>query len=398
MARRIRLGDARPENTDNHGGRRERRRDRRANGEGGKPRQRADGRWQCKAMVGGVRKTFCGKTASEAREKMKAWLASPASNPEYVAEASTVADVLKAWRDDVARRGKKYRTLKSYESICRNHIEPRMGSVPADKLTGRHVRALLDELAKSPVAIKGKPKHGGEKARIGTRTLELVYVVIGAAFKARIPDLLDNVARPKPPANEMTTWNAKQASAFLAHVDSSGDPHAMLYRLALKTGARLGELLALTVSDFDHRARRLSITKIWNYEYIDPVTHVRKPRPESPKTEWSRRSIPLSVETASALRFFVGRKIANARIFADVPDPKRLSVLMRRAMRKAGVPVIRFHDLRHSFATVALANGTNPKVLSGILGHKSTKLTLDVYSHALPGMGEDDIQRLENVI
>jgi integrase len=244
---------------------------------------------------------------------------------------------------------------------------------------------MLEDMRVSPVAIVGKPKNGKAKRLIGARTCELAYVIVGSALKHLSPDLLKTVEKPKAPPAEMHPWKRAEASRFLKWIDDNRDPNRTLYRLALRTGARKGELLALRVNDFDGSAIR--ITKTFNEKLKQDGR---------PKTPSSRRSIALSTETIA----LINKHIKSTGIRGDdrlfsVGDLRVLTKRMQGVMRAAGVPVIRFHDLRHTFATLALAAHVPIKVVCEMLGHKSVKMTLDVYAHTLPGMHESAVEALE---
>jgi integrase len=361
--------------------------DRRANREGSKPLKRLDGRYQCRVVIGGKTRFFTGSTASIAREKMRAWLRSPeAAEPGSLAAHRNVADLLDVYLARV-KESRADKTYRSYESIVRHHIKPRIGPLNPTKVTSRNITAMLDDMKLSPVAIAGKPKHGKPKRLIGARTRELAYIIVGAAFKSLSPDLLKNVEKPKAKADEMHPWTSAEASRFLQYVYESRDAYRTLYRLALRTGARKGELLALRVNDVDASAGFIRITKSYN-EKLDQ---------DGPtKTPSSRRSIALSSETIAAVKKHIlatGVR-GDDRLFI-IGDVRGLTKQMQRAMRAADIPVIRFHDLRHTFATLALAAHVPIKVVSEMLGHKSVKLTLDVYAHTLPGMHESAVEALE---
>lgn len=361
--------------------------DRRANNEGSKPVRRADGRFQCSVQIRGIRRVFNGATASIAREKMKAWLRSPeAADPGAPQEHRAAASLLDAYLLRI-RDFRADKTYRSYESIIRIHIKPRIGHLHPSRITSQHVSDMLANMRVSPIAIAGKPKHGMPKKLIGPRTCQLAYVIVGAAFKNISPRLLSGVEKPKAKAEEMHPWTSDEASRFLAYVDQHRDPYRTLYRVALRTGARKGELLALRVNDFNPKRQSIKITKSYN----------DKLRADGPtKTPSSRRSIALSKETTAAIRkHILALGVRDDDRLFQTEDVKTLSKRMKRAMRAAGVPVIRFHDLRHTFATLALAAKVPVKVVSEMLGHKSVKLTLDVYAHSLPGMHESAVEALE---
>lgn len=360
---------------------------RRANHEGSKPIRRADGRYQCRVVISGEATFFTGVTASIAREKMRAWLRLPvAAISSKTQEHADVASLLDAYLKRV-KDSKADKTYRSYESIVRQHIKPRIGSINPKKITAGHITSMLDDMKNSPIAIAGKPKHGKPKRLIGARTRELTYIVTRAALKSVGPDLFANVDKPKAKAEEMHPWTSLQASSFLRYVDEIHDTYQTLYRVALRTGARKGELLALRVTDFDAAAGVIRINKSYN----------EKLQEDGPtKTSSSRRSLALSPETVAAIkRHIMATGVrGDDRVF-PAGDIRVLSKRMQRVMRAAGVPVIRFHDLRHTFATLALKTLIPIKVVSEILGHSSVKTTLDIYAHTLPGMHESAVTALE---
>lgn len=361
--------------------------DRRPDHEGSKPVRRANGRYQCSVQINGSRRFFSGETASIAREKMKAWLRSPqAADPTKFDGHMRVSNLLNSYLKRI-KESKADRTYRSYESVIRQHIKPRIGVLDCAKVTSKHISGMLDDMRRSPIAVQGKPKHKREKRLIGARTLELAYIIVGAAFKSASPGLLSGVDKPKAVPEEMHPWKPEEAARFLAYVTQSGDPNGTLYRVALRTGARKGELLALRVNDFDPKAGLIRITKSYNEKIgEDGAT----------KTPSSRRTIALSSATVAAIKkHILATGVRGDERLFPISDVRQLTKHMQRAMRVASVPVIRFHDLRHTFATLALAARVPFKVVSEMLGHKSVKLTLDVYVHTLPGMHESAVEALE---
>jgi hypothetical protein len=132
--------------------------DRRADHEGSKPIKRANGRYQCAIQVNGTRRYFTGPTASIAREKMRAWLRSPqAADPSKLDGHTCVSDLLDSYlkRIEESRADKTYR---SYESVIRHHIKPRIGFLDPAKITPKHVSAMLEDMRNSPIALGGHLK------------------------------------------------------------------------------------------------------------------------------------------------------------------------------------------------------------------------------------------------
>jgi integrase len=226
---------------------------------------------------------------------------------------------------------------------------------------------------------------------------QLAYVVLKAAFRKVNPDLLEDVDRPKTKKPRIHPWNAEPATRFLAYLDASLNSLRGLLRLALTSGARKGEIIALSPDDVDLAAGHVSIDKTWNE---------RRREVGPPKSKSSYRNIKIPARTVRALQEYraeLNQVRARSRFFFTNEsgreiEPRNLTKAMKKAMRKAGVPVIRFHDLRHTFATLGLKAGISPKVIQEMLGHAFVKITLDLYSHVLPGMQESAAEKIDAVL
>jgi len=195
------------------------------------------------------------------------------------------------------------------------------------------------------------------------------------------------VRPPKPAGRPPGVWTAEQTAAFLGGV--AGDRLAVLYRLAATTGMRLGEVCGLRWSDVDLAGGYLTVPKA--------------------KTAAGRRRVELDPATVAALREHRKRQAAERLAFGagyaehglvftrpggDRLNPDAVLLAFKRRAKRLGLPVIRFHDLRHGWATLALEAGEHPKVVAEQLGHASVKTTLDTYSHVTPGMQRDAVARV----
>ena len=203
---------------------------------------------------------------------------------------------------------------------------------------------------------------------------------------------------------EMRALSAEEAVALLKA--SRGDRYAALYWLALATGMRQGEMLALPWKNVDLsqgvvRVRRTLVIVKGGFEYAPP------------KTGRSRRDVELRAETIQALRDHRKRQLEERMRLGGTPEdhglvfatttgtPIRRQNLHRRhfkpLLKEAGLPDVRFHDLRHTFATLTLANGADLNTVSKMLGHASIKTTLDIYAHVIPGMQKRALSALDGL-
>lgn len=282
-------------------------------------------------------------------------------------------------------------TFESYTMIVRSRIVPEIGTVRLQRLTPATLNALYATL--------------GE--RLSPRSVRYCHAVLRHALAdaVRWDRLARNPAdRAEPPsakaakAKAMQTWTAEQLATFLEHV--ADDRLYAAWRLAATTGLRRGELLGLRWRDLDLDAGRLAVVQ----------TLVGKRQFSEPKTDAGRRNVELDPATVTALRDHrkrqLGERLALGPAYDNAHDlvfcredgeplwPQSLSRTFERRAAAAGLPAIRFHDLRHTHATLALAAGVHPKVVSERLGHANVGITLDTYSHATPAMQADAASRV----
>lgn len=252
----------------------------------------------------------------------------------------------------------------------------------------------------------GTAIEGGASAR----TVLLIHAVLRRALNqalklgviGRNPALA--VIRPKLKHIEMKVLTDSQVRTLLSA--ATGDRFEVLYWLAVATGLRQGELLGLKWADVDWVNRRLRIQR--------QVQRIRGGLVFSePKTAAGRRVIALGAATIQALKkqqfFQVGRIHDIGSLWQDYDlifpssigtplDPSNLYHSFKQLLKKAGLPNIRFHDLRHTAATLMLQQGTHPKIVQERLGHSDISMTLNTYSHVLPVMQDEVAEKLDELL
>jgi len=287
-------------------------------------------------------------------------------------------------------------TYGSYVQHVDCHIVPHIGTVKLQKLTGSQVNALYSKLAESG-------KKDGKKG-LSPMTIHHVHACLHKACKdavrwghiSRNPlDAADPPRKKGDGTKEMRTWTKEQVRAFLeAMKDERLSP---LWHTIAMTGMRRGEAIGLRWSDVDLEGGRLAVRRALIPNGRDVVV-------SEPKTVKGRRVIAIDPGTVEVLKAQAARQLDEQKEWEDAwvdsglvftlengeaLDPESVSRYWRQAVKKAMLPTIRLHDLRHTHATMALQAGIHPKVVSERLGHATIAITLDTYSHAIPAMQEE---------
>ena len=376
---------------------------RRANGEGN-IRKRKDGRWEGRYTVGhdpetgkAIIKNVLGKTQAEVKEKLKKAIEENVGIDYGRAKTYTVGTWLEVWLENYAKIKLRPSTFKTSQGFLKNHIKPQIGSIPLADLTSldlqRFYKHLLDGGRVDRIEAKKKPKG------LAPKTVRNIHQMIGSAYNLAIEQYLvtknptQGCALPKVEHKEMKTLTADQLGAFFQEARDSGVYE--LYYLDLATGLRRGELLGLKWTDVDLDRGVLKIQRAISRQNGKVV--------EAPlKTKNAYRTLPLSADAISVLKM-QKCKVGNSEWVFSSPtggpmSPDSVLHMLQRVLKRAGVPRIRFHDLRHTFATMALQNGVDVKTVSSMLGHYSAGFTLDTYAHVTTDVQMKAAQTMGNIL
>jgi len=370
-----------------------RRRGKRSNGEGSVFQRRDRGTWVAQVPVGYYPngnlklKRYTCATQAEARAKLRAAQDALDRGANLGSPTQSLCTYLAAWLAEVVRPGLAPKTHEGYVYIV-GLITPALGKVPLDKLTPQHVQKLLNDLlAGGGTGGRGLSPRTVQYARATLRR------ALGQALKwglvtRNVATLIDP---PKSRREEVQPYSEEEARRLLDAV--TGDRLEALYTTALALGLRQGELLGLRWEDVDLAKGKLQVRQ--------QVQQLRGQPPiiKTLKTRASRRDLDLPaalVERLAAHRERQRREFAAkgrdwpgaGLLFPSTAGtpliPRNLTRHYKRLLRRAGLPERRFHDLRHTAASLMFAGGLEATAVQRVLGHSSIAITNDTYIHLMP--------------
>jgi integrase len=365
----------------------------RSNGEG-TVFQRSDGRWLARVTVGlhqNGRQKFREKTAPTEREALahkRKLLESLHAGTLKDPEKATVADFLERWL--VSREGQvKPRTLQLYQYELRHYAIPRIGRVKLPKLTGLQVQAMQE-------AIRAQVREDSEGKSDGARTAAGVTATVRRALSQAVQwDLItrnpaEGVKQPRVVTREVRALTSHEVARLLKAAEN--DRMYALYYLAVFTGMRRGELLALHWREVDLPRRMLRVRQTITLED-------NKPALGDPKSKRSRRSLPLTEDMVQVLEAHRERQKLERRVMdrdwtehglvfpatnGALVFPSNFSRDFMAVRKLAGLTDVTFHELRHTYASMAIrSRQVDILKLSARLGHESAAFTVARYGHLI---------------
>lgn len=332
-------------------------------------------------------------TKKEAERVLRERLAAIESGGYVPKHKETVRDFMQRWLDTYASANITLRTLHGYRGYVKRYLDPTIGGVALQNLTPRHIQGVYADML--------------ERGLSNTTVVQLHRIVredLSHAVKWGIltRNPADATAPPKVQHKEIEMWDVDTIQRFMEGGKESrfGD----LYPLAILTGLRRSELCGLKWEHVDLMRGRLSVVRtlqrITGYGLVEG----------QPKTQKSRRSIALSPEAIDILHAIRNQQMAQqleagpvwqstGYVFTQIDGsplaPDMISKDFCAFVRKAGLPHLTFHGLRHAHATLLLTDGVHLKIVSERLGHSNIAITADTYSHVLPGLQEQAVLGLD---
>jgi integrase len=341
-----------------------------------------------------------GKKAAElAATQIRARLASGDTSPLYDTQASrpvSFEDYATRWLDNHAGQACKFSTARIYETNLRRHVFPVLGSKAVGALSRSDCRALIACCHEKGLSRKSTENIARTVSSVLSQAVEDGVLAANPAFR-----LGRYYRNGKDTKSEIRPLTREEAATFLQTAREHAPREYALFLCALRTGMRLGELLGLQWGDVDFRGK-----------FIEVRRNLVAGRLTTPKNGKTRR-VDMSGQLAEALRGLHTERKAETlkRGWGHVPewvfcnedggaldgDNLRHRVFYK-VLPKAGLRRIRFHDLRHTFASLLLQQGESPAYVKDQLGHSSIQVTVDVYGHLIPGANRQAVDRLDDAI
>jgi len=371
---------------------------RRGHGEG-TIRLRRDKRWEARFDLGYVggkrkRKAIYGKSRKEVQDALREMTEAHRRGKNVAVKNRSTAAFLTTWLGAVKPKIRPM-TFRSYEARVNQHIIPALGRVPVQQLTPQQVQAWLNDLSAT---------------KLSAATVRGIRAVLRAALQQGVKwgELDRNAAAladpPRLPAHESSYLTRDQARTFLQAV--RGDRLEALYRVAVSLGLRQGEALGLLWSDADLDQGELRVSRALqrvngHLELVEP------------KTKKSHRPVPLPAALVESLRehrarqleerLAAGSKWQEQGFVFTTPlgtplEGTKVTKLFQRHLAKAGLPQMRFHDLRHSYASLLDAQGVGARTIMELMGHSQISVTMNLYTHTLPSVMREAADAMDRAL
>ncbi len=345
------------------------------------------------------------KGGKKAAEKELSRLVVEADGGTLMTSRLTLAEFAERWLADHASANVAPKTYARYAGLLRQHVVPHLGRITLEKLTPAHIVQLHAKLRQTSCANK----DGLLSPTTIRHVHRVLHTALGHAVKWRLISInpASSVDAPSPARSEMRCYDAGEAARFLETSTSEGIRWQAFFAIAMSTGLRLGEMIGLRWQDVDLQTGTLVVRQ--TIQRVPKIGIVVK----APKTATSRRPVALGKAIVTLLRqhrivqnetrlqlgsFWQDRDLVFPSELGTPLEDKAVRRAYDRICKLADVPKIRIHDLRHTTATLLLTTNVHPKIVSERLGHSTSAITLQTYSHVAPTLQQAAAEILDTLL
>ena len=367
----------------------------------GTVRQRPDGRWEARATIAGKRRSFYADRQSDALKAMRA-AQKAADDGNYLEPTRiTVSAWLDTWLHEYAANTCKPLTLSTYQSRIETHIRPALGKIKLTDLTAAHVQTFYNDLTRNKgLAPKTVNSVHGILHKALTQAVKLRYIGYNPA---------DACDTPRLTQREITPLSESEITAFLTELNQSEEPLSRLFRVALFTGMREGEICGLPWDAVDFASGTITVRQQLQKEkkkggsFYIATTKNEKTRTITAapfvmdllREEYAAQR---KARLAAGLIWKNEWNLVFTNAIGEHIVPQTALKRFKAVCTRIGRPDARFHDMRHTFAVASLQEGDSVKTVQENLGHATASFTLDVYGHVSDKMKQDSAARMEKFI
>ena len=384
---------------------------RRSRGEGSL-RKRSDGRWEGRYTAGRdietgkvIYRNVLARTQAECKSKLREAMKNVQQGPEETPAEPiedqkkpsvqyTTEQWLRTWFELYSKPNLREATQDQYTNFLDKHLIPNIGDIPLEELTSLRLQKLYQDLRTSGRVSQNRKVSPG----LSPKTVRSIHMMLHTALEQAVKEGVisknptDGCIPPKLQKKEMNVIQPEQVGAYL---QAAADRNVLpMFYLELTSGLRRGELLALLWDDLDIEKRTISVNK-------SVAGRHGELKVSPPKTQHSIRKVVIPQQAVDLLIQEHNQHPDNPYMFPSpvtgtMYHPDTAGRLHKKLLKESGIENVRFHDLRHTFATIAIQNGVDIKTLSHTLGHYSSGFTLDTYTHVTTKMQEEAAEKLGN--
>lgn len=372
----------------------------RANGEGS-IRRRSNGRWEGRYTAGidpatgkAMQKSVSAKTQAECRERLRQAIRDSQGLVIDHTGDYTVAEWCRLWYETYSKPNLRFSTADSYKVILEKHIIPAIGGIKLRQLTALHIQQMYNH-AKEQGRVRRWEKT--TDLSLANSTVRRIHMVLNSCLQQAVKERIipynpcESCRIPKLEKKEMTIIPPEKVGAYLRAAEEYGV--LPIFYLELTSGLRRGELLGLQWSDLDPENQLITVNKQLSKINGELVL-------TTPKTQNSIRKVAVPKRTVELLIAEHEKHPDSPLMFASPRtgsywSPDAIGRVHKKLLAMAEIDSsVRFHDLRHTFATLAMQSGVDVKTLASMLGHYSAGFTLDTYTHITHQMQQGAAEKI----